>query len=88
MHGCCWVEVNLATITYWEYYQILNISVSFCGAIVLLWFLCRFAAMLQCCVVVSLCSSSLSCVIIDFCLISSHCYCSLSNSVIIIVCMH
>ena len=25
---CCWVEVNLATLTYWGYYQILNIGVS------------------------------------------------------------
>ena len=24
---CCWVEVNLATLTCWEYYQILNIGV-------------------------------------------------------------
>ena len=24
---CCWVEVNLANLTYWEYYQILNIGV-------------------------------------------------------------
>ena len=26
----CWVEVNLATITCWEYYQILDIGVSLC----------------------------------------------------------
>ena len=25
---CCWVEVNMATLTYWGYYQILNIGVS------------------------------------------------------------
>ena len=25
---CCLVEVNLATLTYWAYYQILNIGVS------------------------------------------------------------
>ena len=25
---CCWVEVNLATLTYMGYYQILNIGVS------------------------------------------------------------
>ena len=25
---CCWVEVNLATLTCWRYYQILNIDVS------------------------------------------------------------
>ena len=26
-HNCCWVEVNLATLTYWGYYQILKICV-------------------------------------------------------------
>ena len=26
---CCWVEMNLATFSYWGYYQILNIGVSF-----------------------------------------------------------
>ena len=25
---CCWVEVNLATLTYWGYCQIVNIGVS------------------------------------------------------------
>ena len=25
---CYWVEVNLATLTYWGYYQILNIGIS------------------------------------------------------------
>ena len=25
---CCWVEVNLATLTYWGYYQLLNVGVS------------------------------------------------------------
>ena len=25
---CCWVEVNLATLTCWAYYQILNNGVS------------------------------------------------------------
>ena len=27
-HDCCWVEVNLATLTYLGYYQILDIGVS------------------------------------------------------------
>ena len=25
---CCWDDVNLATLTYWGYYQILNIGIS------------------------------------------------------------
>ena len=25
-YDCCWVEVNLATLTFWGYYQILNIG--------------------------------------------------------------
>ena len=27
---CCWDEVNLATLTFWEYYHILNSGVSLC----------------------------------------------------------
>ena len=27
-NDCCWVEVNLATLVYWGYYQMLNIGVS------------------------------------------------------------
>ena len=28
IQDCCWVEVNMATLTYWGYYQILDIDVS------------------------------------------------------------
>ena len=28
---CCWVEVNLVTLTCWGCYQILDICVSLCG---------------------------------------------------------